>query len=467
MRLAGRGVDLPLFGTAFRSAGTLTATAILIFSLIIAVSGAFSTRAEIRSSFDRQKSIQRAQLQLEELLKVQLDEETSVRGYAITGDASFLDPYNAAITKFLPLQKQLAAVLHDEQLQQGQAVLHEFDQVHEEWHRNVAVPLIQNPKAHSSIELEKRGKALIDQERSDATALEEMLAARNDVVGQQTQDEINRTLYVRAAWLIIFGLLAILFNTYRARLNRELEQERTTTETLQRAFQSGFEPLPHCEIGSAYISATRNTAVGGDVFDVYRLSNELALVLIADVSGKGIDAAVITAFIKFTIRGIALRRRDPSAILAEFNTAFPRAVPNPYLFVSMLVGILDFEKMSFVYASGGHDSAYVRRRDGAVEQLQVTGPILGVMEEPFATRTVRLESGDAVVLATDGMTEARDTKGVQLQEQALEFISRSTGTAQQIVDSLIRLLHERTRSELADDVAILCIKVGAAEHANA
>ena len=82
-------------------------------------------------------------------------------------------------------------------------------------------------------------------------------------------------------------------------------------------------------------------AVGGDVFDVYRLSDTLALVLIADVSGKGVDAAVLTAFIKFTIRGIALRRRDPGAILAEFNTAFAQTVENPYLFVSMFVGVLD------------------------------------------------------------------------------------------------------------------------------
>ena len=70
---------------------------------------------------------------------------------------------------------------------------------------------------------------------------------------------------------------------------------------------------------------------------MYRLSDTLALVFIADVSGKGVDAAVLTAFIKFTIRGIALRRRDPGAMLGEFNTAFSQTVENPYLFVSMFV----------------------------------------------------------------------------------------------------------------------------------
>jgi sigma-B regulation protein RsbU (phosphoserine phosphatase) len=444
----------------FRSAGTLTATAILIFALLIAVSGAFTTRAQIGGSFDREKNIQSAQLALEELLRVQLDEETGVRGFAITRDTTFLDPYYAAIGNYVPLAAQLRATLRDEQMQQGLAALAEFDRVHDDWHRYVANPLIQSPSRRTTLEIEKRGKVLIDQERGDAAALSQMLAARNHELETITQDRINQTLYIRAAWLVIFGLLAILFNAFRGRLNRELEEEKTTTETLQRAFTSAFEALPNCEIASAYISAARHAAIGGDVFDVYKLSDQLALVLIADVSGKGIDAAVITAFIKFTIRGIALRRRDPGAILAEFNTAFPRAVANPFIFVSMLVGILDFENMTFAYASGGHDSAYIRRASGSVEQLQVTGPILGVMEEPFANRLLRLDRDDALVLATDGLTEARNQKAVQLQEGAMTLIASIGGSAQHMVDEIIAGLRAYTRRRLGDDVALLVIKIG-------
>ena len=80
--------------------------------------------------------------------------------------------------------------------------------------------------------------------------------------------------------------------------------------------------------------------------------------LIADVSGKGVDAAVLTAFIKFMIRAIALRHSEPAAILAEFNGAFSKAVGNPYLFVSMFVGVLDTATFRLEYASAGHDTAY-------------------------------------------------------------------------------------------------------------
>jgi len=336
--------------------------------------------------------------------------------------------------------------------------LQEFEQAHREWRHVVAEPLIKHANDPHAVDLAKRGKALIDETRADAAAISEVLSQRVGAVGEETQSKINRTLYTRAAWLLVFGLLAILFNTYQARLNEELDIERTTTETLQRAFQSEFESLPRFQVGTAYISASRHIAIGGDVFDLYRLTDNLALLLIADVSGKGVDAAVITAFIKFTIRGLALRLPDPAKILNEFNTAFPHAIANPYLFVSMLVGILDVQTRTLTYASGGHDSGYVRRAAGGVEQVEVTGPILGVMEASYESRTIRLGWGDAVILTTDGFTEARDAAGQQLQEGAMQYIARAEGTAQQMVDQLIAALRERTRNHLDDDIAVLALK---------
>ncbi|MBV9403132.1 MAG: SpoIIE family protein phosphatase [Candidatus Eremiobacteraeota bacterium] len=446
--------------TFLRAAGALTATAILAFGLFLAVNSTLATRATIRAAFDHERAIQNAQLDLSELLKLQLDEETAVRGFTITRETVFLEPYYAASVQFLPLDHSISSIFGQEHMVAALNALHEFNQTHEEWHQVVAQPLIAHPNVRYAIDLAKRGKALIDGERNDAAEMQMLLTQRDDLLRRQTQDEINRTGYTRAGWLVAFGLIALLFNAYQSRLTRELEQERTTTETLQRAFQSEFEPLPHCQIGSAYISATRHAAVGGDVFDLYRMTDRLALMLIADVSGKGVDAAVITAFIKFTIRGIALRRHDPAEILAEFNTAFQRAVPNPDLFVSMLVGVLDIETRTLTYASGGHDSAFLRRANGTVESLPVTGPILGVMEQPFSTKVLQLEQGDVLLLATDGLTESRDRKGRQLNESGvLGWLAQSDGGAQQIVDGLVSRVRKRT-SQLSDDLAMLAIRFG-------
>ncbi|MEO6912579.1 MAG: SpoIIE family protein phosphatase [Candidatus Baltobacteraceae bacterium] len=447
----------------FRSAGILTATAILIFALAIAVAGAFLTRSEISKSFDRQARIQAAQLTLEQLVRMQIDEENYVRGYILTRDPFYVDQFDASKDEFHVREKLLRAVLGSEDLVQAQAALFDYDRVHQNWHELVADPLMKHPNSSSS-EIDKISKGLTDQQTEDSQAIQSILARQNAVVGENTQEQINRTFYAGAFWLIVFGLLAILFNAFRSRSNRELEEERMTSETLQRAFRSVSVPLPNCELGTGYSSATRNVAVGGDVFDVYQLSDSLALVLIADVSGKGIDAAVLTAFIKFTIRGIALRRRDPGAILAEFNTAFPRTVEDPYLFVSMFVGILDTQQLIFRYGSAGHDSAFLRRGASEVQQLAVTGPILGVMEEPFGTQTVHLDPGDTIVLATDGLTEARNAKGEQLEDVgAIALIATSSQSPQKMASELIAAVKKRVSNRMRDDLAILAIRVNAPE----
>jgi sigma-B regulation protein RsbU (phosphoserine phosphatase) len=199
--------------------------------------------------------------------------------------------------------------------------------------------------------------------------------------------------------------------------------------------------------------------VGGDVFDVHRLNDSKALLLIADVSGKGVDAAVLTAFIKFTIRGIVIRHYEPSAILAEFNTAFSEGVKDPSLFVSMFVGVLDTQTFAFHYASAGHDSAFVRRWD-RVDRLDVTGPVLGVMDEPFGSRTIDLLPGDTVVLATDGLTEARNRAGVVLgDEGAMRLIERAPRAAQALADSLVAQVRVIVGRRLRDDLAILVVRV--------
>jgi sigma-B regulation protein RsbU (phosphoserine phosphatase) len=231
------------------------------------------------------------------------------------------------------------------------------------------------------------------------------------------------------------------------------------TRILQRAFRSESTPLPHCDVGSAYLSASSDRAVGGDVFDVYRLSENRALILIADISGKGVDAAVLTAFVKFMVRAIALRNSDPMAILTEFNVVLSKAVGDPYIFVSMFVGLLDTDTFGLTYASGGHDTAFVRRRDD-VAQLAITGPVLGVMEEPFGSETIYLQPGDTLVLATDGLTEVRNGAGEQLSGQgAMELIARASRGAQQLADELAAAVRVRGGSRVRDDLAILAIRV--------
>jgi sigma-B regulation protein RsbU (phosphoserine phosphatase) len=432
-------------------------TAFLLLSLGFAVEGSFETRAEIANTFARQAQIQQAQIDLEELLRLQINEENSLRGYLLTRDPFYNAEYRSASAGYDEKEGAIRKALGN-QLLGADKLLADYARLQLEWRNTVAAPLLAHPRLRLE-ELDKRNKLFSDYETLTAAAIRRELAGTDDELERSTQMQLDRSSYLRAAWVLAFGLLAIVLNAYRTRLNRELEEERAVTRILQKAFRSESIPLPHCDVGSAYLSASSDRAVGGDIFDVHRVSENQALILIADISGKGVDAAVLTAFVKFMVRAIALRNSDPMAILTEFNVVLSKAVGDPYIFVSMFVGLLDTDTFALTYASGGHDTAFVRRRNDVV-QLAITGPVLGVMEEPFGAETIYLQPGDTLVLATDGLTEVRNRAGEQLSGQgAMELIERASPGAQQLADELVAAVRERGGSRVRDDLAILAIRV--------
>ena len=358
--------------------------------------------------------------------------------------------------------KRIARVVAAEHLRDAAAALNLYGGVDRVLRKEIAEPMFAG-KLAATDEIEESIRVLSEVEGNYERSVTIDLARRENALDAEVKATIDSAIYLRSLWLLGFGVLALGVNLYSARLYRQLADERTVTKILQRAFISSHVPLPNCEIGSAYKSADAHAAVGGDLFDVYRLSNDLALLLIADVSGKGVDAAVITAFVKFTVRGIALRRRDPAQILSEFNVAFGQTVENPYLFVSMFVGILDTTKGELTYASAGHDSAFVRHGHD-VRQLSVTGPVIGVLLEPYETKSAIFDDGDSLVLATDGLTEARNPAGDLLgEEAAMGIIAEAPQEPQQLADYIVERISERCGGRLRDDVAILALRMHVAE----
>ena len=432
----------------------------LVAALVVALWAAYEAHANVSATFDRQTQIQQAQVSLEELVRYQIDEENSVRGYIATKDAFYKGQYADAASKMAASERAMRAALLAQGMTDVQGQLDDYVASQDDWRSHVADPAIAHPDRHTD-DIDKRGKFYTDQESAISESVRTALAGRNTRLARDTLASINLWSLISVVGFASFGAISFWMANANAAARRELGRDKTTIETLQTVYLSQTIPLPYCEVGSAYAAASSAFAVGGDVYDMYRLSERNALIMIADVSGKGVDAAVLTAFIKFTIRSIALRRPEPGRILAEFNTAFAHAytVDNPSLFVSMFVGVLDPEASYMRYASAGHDSAFIRRSNG-VQQLAVTGPVLGVMEEPFETRTVQLADGDTIVLATDGLTEARDRDGELLREQgAMDFIERSSPQPQLMADELVAKVRSLGGNHMRDDLAILAVRL--------
>jgi serine phosphatase RsbU (regulator of sigma subunit) len=279
-------------------------------------------------------------------------------------------------------------------------------------------------------------------------------------IGTQTfQATVRRNQQTRDLSNALFALVALLFTVLVGRLRRTIEEGRSLVERLQRAFISERRSIASVDVGSVLISATRGSNVGGDTYDAFSFDARHAMFLVADVSGKGIDAAVDTALIKYTIRTLFYEDSDPGRILSTFAQIYTRTSENPEVFIVLFLAVVDLEDGSVRYASAGHEPAWVLR-GREVTILPPTGPIVGIrVDEGYETRALALAAGEGLVISTDGLTESRDARGDLLGADGvgrwLEDLDGSS--AQAMAESLVRRLRRRS-SRITDDLAILIVR---------
>ena len=155
--------------------------------------------------------------------------------------------------------------------------------------------------------------------------------------------------------------------------------------------------------------------VGGDFFDVMRLQGEQVGLAIADVSGKGVPAALFMMSSRTLLKGAAIGVEGPGAVLSEVNNLLHED-NSAQMFVTMLYAIFNPTTRTFTYSSGGHDAPLLVRSDGSSTLLPLTNGIaLGILPDfEYQQESVQLSPGDTIVLYTDGVTEAMNMDGIQL-----------------------------------------------------
>ena len=156
----------------------------------------------------------------------------------------------------------------------------------------------------------------------------------------------------------------------------DYQSEHYIAETLQEALLTLDEEDLALRIGHVYRSATLSTRVGGDFYDVFTMSGGRSAVLIGDVSGKGLDAAVVTSFVKNTVRAFAHGDNSPAVIVAKTNDVLATAARLPD-FASVVFMVVEVETRRVTYCSAGHPPAIVLRADGSVERLECGSPVIG------------------------------------------------------------------------------------------
>ena len=208
--------------------------------------------------------------------------------------------------------------------------------------------------------------------------------------------------------------------------------------------------------------------VGGDFFDVVRLENDCVGLAIADVSDKGVPAALFMMSSRTWMKGAAISSPEPGVVLEEVN-ALLHEDNETQMFVTVLYAVYNPETGEFTYACGGHDAPLLVRADGSTELLPLTGGIaLGIIPDlEYNQNTVTLGPGDTLVLYTDGVTEAMNVSGEQFGVQRLQsvFDTRAPGNSNEAAHMIFEAVQTFAGAAAQSD-DITCLTLRRSETAN-
>lgn len=249
------------------------------------------------------------------------------------------------------------------------------------------------------------------------------------------------------------ALLALAFENARRH-----DSERRIAKTLQEALLTTPQRIPGVDFGYLYRSATEAASVGGDFYDLIELDANRAGFLIGDVSGKGIEAATLTALVKNTVRALAYDSNSPAQVIATANDIILKSTSDS-IFVTMFFCILDLSTGHLVYCRAGHPHPILRHRGGKMELLEVGSAMAGVLSDvEYTDGHAQLGVGDLLVLYTDGVTEARRAHEMLGEERLIEQV-RTLGSSltRDVPQRLFDQVLEFTGGTLSDDVAIVSI----------
>jgi sigma-B regulation protein RsbU (phosphoserine phosphatase) len=246
------------------------------------------------------------------------------------------------------------------------------------------------------------------------------------------------------------------------RLLAEFEEARQNEVTeaceVQRRLMPKEFPLLD---GYKFSAATRPAHnLGGDYYDVFYRGGETIGLCIADVSGKGIPAALLMANLQATVQSAAAEGQQPSQFAGRVNSAVRRNV-SPERFVTLFYCLLDTYSQRLTYVNAGHNAPILLRASGQILRLESGGPVLGVFEDvEYQESTVAIEAGDRLVLFTDGISEAANDSGEEFGEERIITSLKKTGGlgAEEIRTAILNAVDDFSGGYLEDDATIVALE---------
>ncbi len=238
-------------------------------------------------------------------------------------------------------------------------------------------------------------------------------------------------------------------------------QDKRISQALQAGMRSQLQDVEGITARGVYSSATADAFVGGDFYDLIRLPERRACVIMGDVSGKGVEAASVSAAVRTALGAYAWVGLSPADMVRSLNH-FLLGFSRVETFATLFVGVVDLAAAELTYCSAGHPPALMLRAGGSeLETLDVQSGVVGAFEGmAYRDGHARLTPGDALLLYTDGVTEARDPDGAFFDESGLReaVLREAPAGAEQLPERLLAVLDNFTARSLEDDVAIVSLR---------
>lgn len=269
--------------------------------------------------------------------------------------------------------------------------------------------------------------------------------------------------FVRSSFSILTEVMIEYGNAHRSMTSwrsrhRQLQSEITVASAMQQTLLPQEIPAyPEVEIGLVSVAAKQ---ISGDYYNFIAHDNQLFSLAIADITGKGIPAAMCMSMLKYAMDSLGEIRLGPDEMLRHLNRVVERNI-DPSMFVTMQFGCYDTQSHCFRYAVAGHEPGFLyRTEEGRFYDLEGQGVALGVKaDSQYEEREVHLNIGDFLILLTDGVTERKIGRYYIQREELVSHLHGEVGApAQAMAHSLYSRLLLLSQFELPDDYTMIVLR---------
>jgi serine phosphatase RsbU (regulator of sigma subunit) len=229
-----------------------------------------------------------------------------------------------------------------------------------------------------------------------------------------------------------------------------------------REIQEALMPKQLPQVRGCQLAAVCQPArmVGGDYYDAIRLSDSSMAIVVGDVSGKGMGAALLMSNLQAIVRAFAPSGLQPHEVCEKANQLIAANVA-PGKYITFFYAIVDAARMRLDYCNAGHNPPMLQHRDGTLETLGEGGPVLGIFPGAcFTGGTAELRPGDCLVLFTDGITEAMNAQDEEFgEERLMALVSQRSGSAEDYRKRILEAVTQFSNGSFHDDATVLVMTV--------